>query len=77
VDLGCDAGPVLAPELAAVLAEVERGAESQDQLAAASGLAPGEVAVAVARLELLGYLCCGATGRLERTPLSAPSPPAE
>ncbi|MGH7898276.1 MAG: YhjD/YihY/BrkB family envelope integrity protein, partial [Candidatus Binatia bacterium] len=37
---------------------------------AATGLGAGEIAAAVARLELLGYLCCGTTGRIERSPLA-------
>ena len=69
-DLHLRAGPALADDLASILAEVERGVSTQDGLSAATGLGAGETAAAVARLELLGYLCCGTTGRIERSPLA-------
>jgi DNA processing protein len=72
VDLGTEGGPALEPELERVLGLVEAGAAGADALATEGGLAPGEVAAAVARLELLGYLHCDSVGRLERTPLAAP-----
>jgi DNA processing protein len=62
-------GPALAPDLAAVLDQVERGATSADALARASGLEPGPLAAALVRLELSGYLRSDSGGRYERTAL--------
>jgi DNA processing protein len=53
----------LDPELASVVDAVERGAETLDAIARRTGLDPGPVAVAAARLELLGVLRCDTAGR--------------
>jgi DNA processing protein len=65
-------GPALEPPLARLLDLVERGAGGNDELAIAAGLAPGDAAVALARLELLGYVRSDASGRPIRTALPAP-----
>jgi DNA processing protein len=68
-------GPPLDDELAAVLAAVERGAASPDALALAAGL-PGDAAsVALARLELMGYVTTGELGTIARTSLRPPAQP--
>lgn len=67
------AGPDLDPELAEALEMVEAGARTADALALAGGLDPQGAAVALARLELLGYLSTDAVGAYERTALAAPS----
>ncbi len=67
-------GPALEPALAETLDLVERGNLSADALAVASALAPGEVAAALMRLELLGYVARSG-GRYARTPLRAPPAP--
>jgi DNA processing protein len=69
-------GPALQPELAPVLDRVERGAATPDAVAVAAGIAPHEAAVALARLELLGYVAANGSGRYERTSLSVPDDPA-
>jgi DNA processing protein len=61
------AGPALDPELAAILAAVEAGETSCDAVAAATGRPGAEVAAALARLELLGYVACSAIGTYSRT----------
>jgi DNA processing protein len=66
------AGPALEQEQARVLALVERGAGTADALAMASELRPGELATALLRLELSGYVRCNGDGRYERTSLAAP-----
>jgi DNA processing protein len=80
-------GPPLDEELATVLAAVEAGATSADAVAAAigpPGLAPSagdlparRASVALARLELLGYLAPTAIGTFTRTLLVPPPDPAE
>jgi DNA processing protein len=79
-------GPPLDEGLAVVLAAVEAGATSADAVlaaigsvdrAAAEGTEPGELparraSVALARLELLGYLATTPVGTFTRTLLSAP-----
>jgi len=50
----------------------ESGAQSADSVALATGLGSREVAVAVTRLELIGYLASTATGLYERTTLRVP-----
>jgi DNA processing protein len=65
-------GPPLEPALAPVLEGVERGAGTPDAVALAAGVAPHEAAVALARLELLGYVAANGSGRYERTSLSPP-----
>ena len=70
--VGLMRGPTLAPDLAAVLDLVERGAKSADALATASQLEPGPLATALIRLELAGYLRSDSAGRYERTSLAVP-----
>jgi DNA processing protein len=65
-------GPALEPELARVAVLVERGSANCDAVAAAAAIAPADAAVALARLELLGYVCVDADGRYGRTTLSPP-----
>jgi DNA processing protein len=65
------AGPDIEPELALVADAVEGGAGTPDAVAAAAGIAAGRAAVALARLELLGYVRADATGRYARTTLKA------
>jgi DNA processing protein len=67
-------GPRLEPELARVTEAVELGSCTGDAVAAASGLPAGEAAVALARLELLGYVQVDAAGRYVRTALVPPQP---
>ena len=65
-------GPGLEPDLAAVLEAVERGGATCDAIATGTGLEPDAVAVALARLELMGYLEAGRAGGYSRTSLIAP-----
>ncbi len=58
--------PVLEPLLAEVLDLVEGGAGTVDQIAIDCGIEAGEAAVALARLELLGYVSAGPVGGFER-----------
>jgi DNA processing protein len=55
--------PALDPELDRVLAAVEGGAATPDEVAAATSLGAGTVAAALARLEVLGRVACGVGGR--------------
>jgi DNA processing protein len=66
-------GPPLDPGLAAVLAAVDAGETSCDGVAAALGLPGPEIAAALARLELLGYVSCSNVGLYSRTLLANPS----
>ena len=66
-------GPALEPGLAELLALVENGPSSPDALARASNLEPGPLAAALVRLELSGYVRSDASGRYERTALTAPA----
>jgi DNA processing protein len=68
---GSPSAPRLDPGLAAVLAEVESGAVTQDAVAGASGLDVGAVAVALTRLELLGLVSSDLAGRYRRTTRAA------
>jgi DNA processing protein len=72
IELGSGQGPALDPALAAVLDLVDAGAAVSDQIASDGEIGPGEVAAALARLELLGYVRCDLAGRLERTALTPP-----
>ncbi len=65
-------GPALEPALARVVDLVEAGSRSPDAVATGSGVAPGEAAVALSRLELLGYVRVDPDGRYTRTGLTAP-----
>jgi DNA processing protein len=58
--------PALEPLLAEVLDLVEGGARTVDQIAVDCGIEAGEAAVALARLELLGYVSAGPVGGFER-----------
>jgi DNA processing protein len=66
------AGPALDPDLAAVLSAVEMGEGNCDGVAAALGLSGSDVAAALARLELLGYVDCSSVGAYSRTLLPPP-----
>ncbi|HWT91211.1 MAG TPA: DNA-processing protein DprA, partial [Solirubrobacterales bacterium] len=63
-------GPTLDPQLEAVLAAVEAGESTCDAVATSTGVSGPAAAAALARLELLGYLTCSATGTYRRTLLS-------
>jgi hypothetical protein len=65
-------GPPLEPELAQVADVVDGGAATPDAVALAAGIDAGEAAVALARLELMGYLRVDGAGRYERTALNPP-----
>jgi DNA processing protein len=58
--------PPLEPLLAEVLDLVEGGAATVDRIAVDCGIEAGEAAVALARLELLGYVSAGPVGGFER-----------
>ncbi|HKZ13607.1 MAG TPA: DNA-processing protein DprA [Solirubrobacterales bacterium] len=81
-------GPVLDPELAAVLAAIEGGGRADgaavgattptaDAVAAALELPAARASAALARLELLGYLAPTPVGTFTRTLLIPPARPAE
>ena len=65
-------GPALEPALERVVELVEAGSRSPDAVATGSGMAAGEAAVALSRLELLGYVRVDPDGRYTRTALTAP-----
>lgn len=65
-------GPPLDPHLAEALEALEEGAETCDAIALACGCDGGAAAVAMARLEILGYVRSDALGRLQRSALAAP-----
>jgi DNA processing protein len=65
-------GPPLDRELEVALDLVASGATTPDALASAGGLEPQRAAVALARLELLGYARAGPDGAYARTSLRAP-----
>ncbi|HYY73237.1 MAG TPA: DNA-processing protein DprA [Solirubrobacterales bacterium] len=65
-------GPDLEPELRGVLELVEEGHATCDSIAAASGAPPAEAAVALARLEILGYVRADPAGRYARSALLPP-----
>jgi DNA processing protein len=65
-------GPALEPELVAVLDLVTAGAAGVDGVAGAGGLDVRDAAVALARLELLGYVHVGALGGYAATGLLPP-----
>jgi len=65
-------GPPLEPELTRVADAVDGGAATPDGVAGAAGVEASEAAVALARLELMGYVRVDGAGRYERTALSAP-----
>jgi DNA processing protein len=63
------AGPSLEPGLREALESVERGASTPDAVALATGIAPHDAAVALGRLELLGYVATDGSGAYSRTTL--------
>lgn len=63
-------GPALQAELVEVLDLVEGGAANLDAISRQGGLPVSAAAVALARLELLGYVRCDSSGRYERTSLA-------
>ena len=65
-------GPGLAPDLLDVLETVERVSGTVDEIALFDSADPDAVAVALARLEILGYIERGRGGRFERTNLATP-----
>jgi len=65
-------GPSLEGGLARVLEAVELGSATGDAVAAATGLDAGQAAIALARLELLGYVNTDASGCYLRTSLAPP-----
>jgi DNA processing protein len=65
-------GPQLEAELATVADAVDCGAATPDAVALAAGIEAHEAAVALARLELLGYVRADGAGRYVRTTLSVP-----
>lgn len=65
-------GTPLEPELARVADAVDGGAATPDAVALAAEIEASEAAVALARLELLGYLRVDGAGRYERTALNLP-----
>jgi DNA processing protein len=65
-------GPPLDPALRAAFELVGAGAATVDRIALDGGLAPREAAVALARLERLGYVAVDAVGAYSRTELKPP-----
>jgi DNA processing protein len=66
-------GPALDGELVVALGAVEAGAGTCDRVALAAELDGRRAAVALARLELMGYVTADAGGRYARTMLAAPA----
>ena len=60
-------GPVLDPQLQAVLAAVEAGESTCDAVATSTELSGPAAAAALAQLELLGYVTCSSIGTYSRT----------
>ena len=67
-------GPAIEPELSSILDLIDRGANSADALARGAQIEPGNLAAALVRLELSGYVRSDSSGRYERTPLPVPDP---
>jgi DNA processing protein len=65
-------GPALESGLARVAELVEQGNAGCDAISAAAAITAADAAVALARLELLGYVSVDADGRYVRTTLSPP-----
>jgi DNA processing protein len=65
-------GPPLDEELVGIADAVSLGSSTCDAVALDAGIAPGDAAVALARLELLGYVETDAAGRYVRTTLLPP-----
>ena len=68
-------GPALDPPLRALLDGVRAGAATVDRLVQEAALEPREVAVGLARLELLGYVRADALGAYAATALATPTNP--
>lgn len=66
-------GPPVEPEHLPVLDAVERGCGTVDGVADFLAKDSNEVAVGLARLEVLGYLTCSITGNYTRTSQEAPA----
>lgn len=66
------AGPPLAPDAAAVLAAIERGADSCDAVAVELDIPAAAAATALADLEARGYVGCSPLGAYSRTALQPP-----
>ena len=67
-------GPELEPQLRVALLAVEGGASTCDAVALEARAEGGAAAVALARLELMGYVVGNAVGSYARTTLAAPAP---
>jgi DNA processing protein len=65
-------GPALEPELVRVVDAVEGGASTPDVAALAVRMSAADAAVALTRLELLGYLRADTAGRYMRTSMRIP-----
>jgi DNA processing protein len=65
-------GPALDEGLRAALASLEQGSSGVDDLARTCGLSAADAAVALARLELMGYLRASADSTFTRTSLAPP-----
>ena len=65
-------GPELEPHLLEALLRVEAGAGTCDAVAIQLSLDGSDAAIALARLELMGYVAGDAVGRYSRTQLSPP-----
>ncbi len=72
VETAARSGPPLDEELARIADAVSLGSSTCDAVALEAGIAPGDAAVALARLELLGYVETDAAGRYVRTTLLPP-----
>ena len=68
-------GPALEPALAGALRALEGGARTCDAIAVELGVEGRQAAVAVARLELMGYVRVDTLGGLARTALVPPEGP--
>ena len=72
VETATRSGPRLDEELARIADAVSLGSSTCDAVALEAGIAAGDAAVALARLELLGYVETDAAGRHVRTTLLPP-----
>jgi DNA processing protein len=72
VETATRSGPPLDEELARIADAVSIGSSTCDAVALEAGVAPGDAAMALARLELLGYVETDAAGRHVRTTLLPP-----
>lgn len=65
-------GPPLDPHLSTALEALEAGSETCDAIALACGCDGGDAAVAMARLEIMGYVRSDQLGRFQRSALAEP-----